>query len=161
VRDRDGDGVPDAVDACPDQPGVEHSDPKVNGCPDSDNDGLPDSIDACPREPGRPPTGCPKRTHLGDRGFAIDPPIDFGPFERLRPSDRVALEELAATLRANPKLGPVIIVLGTKGGLRAHAEPRTREILAILSAAKLDASRYEIVLHDDVRGGLVEIRSSR
>jgi OOP family OmpA-OmpF porin len=31
--DRDGDGIPDAEDACPDVPGVHTDDPKTNGCP--------------------------------------------------------------------------------------------------------------------------------
>jgi outer membrane protein OmpA-like peptidoglycan-associated protein len=31
--DRDGDGVPDGEDACPDVPGVHTEDPKTNGCP--------------------------------------------------------------------------------------------------------------------------------
>jgi len=33
VVDRDGDGVPDSDDACPDVPGVHTDDPKTNGCP--------------------------------------------------------------------------------------------------------------------------------
>lgn len=33
--DRDGDGVPDAEDACPDVPGVKTQDPKTNGCPEA------------------------------------------------------------------------------------------------------------------------------
>jgi outer membrane protein OmpA-like peptidoglycan-associated protein len=33
VADRDGDGVPDADDACPDIPGAHTEDPKTNGCP--------------------------------------------------------------------------------------------------------------------------------
>jgi OmpA-OmpF porin, OOP family len=33
VPDRDGDGVPDADDACPDIPGIHTGDPKTNGCP--------------------------------------------------------------------------------------------------------------------------------
>ncbi|HZZ85390.1 MAG TPA: OmpA family protein [Anaeromyxobacteraceae bacterium] len=48
--DRDGDGVPDLDDACPDVPG-----PKENqGCPlvkDSDGDGIPDDVDKCPFDP--------------------------------------------------------------------------------------------------------------
>ena len=32
-RDRDKDGVPDAIDACPDKPGAPHPDPKKHGCP--------------------------------------------------------------------------------------------------------------------------------
>jgi OmpA-OmpF porin, OOP family len=31
--DRDHDGIPDAVDACPDEPGFPNKDPKMNGCP--------------------------------------------------------------------------------------------------------------------------------
>jgi outer membrane protein OmpA-like peptidoglycan-associated protein len=53
VLDRDGDGIPDDVDKCPNEPedfdGFEDED----GCPDPDNDkdGIPDVADACPNEP--------------------------------------------------------------------------------------------------------------
>jgi OOP family OmpA-OmpF porin len=70
--DRDGDGVLDADDACPDTPGVKTDDPKTNGCPaDRDGDGVPDDVDACPDVPGvktdDPKTnGCPPdRDHDG------------------------------------------------------------------------------------------------
>ena len=55
VTDRDGDGIADAVDACPDTPGEPSDDPKLNGCPkpkDRDADGIVDDEDACPDEPG-------------------------------------------------------------------------------------------------------------
>jgi outer membrane protein OmpA-like peptidoglycan-associated protein len=63
--DRDGDGVPDTDDACPDVKGVQTDDPKTNGCPpDKDGDGIPDAEDACPDVKGvktdDPKTnGCP------------------------------------------------------------------------------------------------------
>lgn len=65
--DADHDGIPDADDACPRQPGVHTNDPKTNGCPvpmDSDHDGIPDGTDACPLQAGvktdNPQTnGCP------------------------------------------------------------------------------------------------------
>ena len=51
--DRDGDGILDADDACPDVPGVKTEDPKTNGCPpDRDHDGIVDADDACPDVPG-------------------------------------------------------------------------------------------------------------
>jgi OOP family OmpA-OmpF porin len=62
--DRDGDGVPDQYDHCPDVPGPVFND----GCPldappaDSDHDGVPDIYDKCPEVPG--PVfndGCPLR----------------------------------------------------------------------------------------------------
>jgi outer membrane protein OmpA-like peptidoglycan-associated protein len=64
-RDRDGDGIPDDDDACPDVPGIRSDDPKKNGCPpDRDEDGVPDVDDACPDVKGihttNPKTnGCP------------------------------------------------------------------------------------------------------
>ena len=54
-KDRDGDGVLDSEDACPDVPGVRTSDPATNGCPekkDRDGDGILDDVDACPDVPG-------------------------------------------------------------------------------------------------------------
>jgi OmpA-OmpF porin, OOP family len=65
--DRDGDGIPDDEDACPDVPGVRTDDPKTNGCPprpDRDGDGIFDDEDACPDVKGiktdDPKTnGCP------------------------------------------------------------------------------------------------------
>jgi OOP family OmpA-OmpF porin len=54
VLDRDGDGILDNVDACPDEKGVASEDPKKHGCPirDRDKDGIVDDVDACPDEPG-------------------------------------------------------------------------------------------------------------
>lgn len=54
--DRDNDGVIDATDACPDQPGS----PNARGCPDRDGDGIRDADDACPDQTGASSTrGCP------------------------------------------------------------------------------------------------------
>ena len=44
VKDRDGDGVPDEKDLCPDDPGLK----ALDGCPDSDGDGIADKDDVCP-----------------------------------------------------------------------------------------------------------------
>jgi OmpA-OmpF porin, OOP family len=68
-KDRDGDGILDLDDACPDVPGVKNDDPKKNGCPpespkDKDGDGILDVDDACPEVKGVPnddpkKNGCP------------------------------------------------------------------------------------------------------
>jgi OmpA-OmpF porin, OOP family len=70
--DRDGDGIIDADDACPDVAGKPSEDPKKNGCPDAapqdkDGDGVTDDKDACVDVPGvktdDPKTnGCPRDT---------------------------------------------------------------------------------------------------
>ncbi|HWL86334.1 MAG TPA: OmpA family protein [Polyangiaceae bacterium] len=52
--DRDHDGIPDDIDACPDEP-EDHQGPDPNdGCPlppDRDGDGIPDQYDRCPDQP--------------------------------------------------------------------------------------------------------------
>jgi outer membrane protein OmpA-like peptidoglycan-associated protein len=53
--DRDGDGVPDAEDQCPDQAAPREANPAKPGCPaaaDRDGDGVPDEVDACPDKAG-------------------------------------------------------------------------------------------------------------
>ena len=53
VYDRDGDGISDDEDACPDDPEDEDLFEDADGCPDLDNDqdGLPDTVDQCPLDP--------------------------------------------------------------------------------------------------------------
>ena len=82
-EDRDGDGIFDADDACPDTKGAENADPKKHGCPpDRDGDGILDNVDACPDTPGvnnDDPSkhGCPPP---GDRdGDGIIDPVDACP----------------------------------------------------------------------------------
>jgi OOP family OmpA-OmpF porin len=54
MKDTDGDGIPDDVDACPTEP-EDHKDPDpMDGCPapsDRDGDGIPDQFDKCPDQP--------------------------------------------------------------------------------------------------------------
>lgn len=66
MADADGDGITDAMDACPNDPGPE----ATKGCPDKDGDGIADKMDRCPDLKGAPEMqGCPDSD--GD-GF-IDP----------------------------------------------------------------------------------------
>lgn len=72
--DRDGDGIIDAEDACPDVPGPPNTDAKLNGCPldgDIDGDGISDSRDSCPNVPEDKDgylddDGCPDPDNDGD-----------------------------------------------------------------------------------------------
>jgi OOP family OmpA-OmpF porin len=54
LKDTDGDGIPDEIDACPEEP-EDHKDPDPgDGCPapsDRDGDGIPDQYDKCPDQP--------------------------------------------------------------------------------------------------------------
>ena len=74
LKDTDGDGIPDDVDACPEVP-EDHKDPDPNdGCPapsDRDGDGIPDQYDKCPDQPEDKDgvddsDGCPEDDADGD-----------------------------------------------------------------------------------------------
>jgi len=59
---RDGDGVADADDRCPEVAGAAGAE----GCPDRDDDGVPDEEDACPNNAGLAlRRGCPDRDDDG------------------------------------------------------------------------------------------------
>lgn len=63
VKDRDKDGVPDSIDACPDVAGLA----SLQGCPDRDGDGIPDKDDKCPDVKGVAKyQGCPIPDTDGD-----------------------------------------------------------------------------------------------
>jgi outer membrane protein OmpA-like peptidoglycan-associated protein len=71
--DRDGDGIPDAVDNCPDDPEDKDGFQDEDGCPDPDNDGdgIPDVDDKCPNEAEdkdgfQDADGCPERDNDND-----------------------------------------------------------------------------------------------
>ncbi|MCB0373173.1 MAG: OmpA family protein [Muricauda sp.] len=65
LRDKDGDGLKDDVDGCPETPGPIEN----NGCPweDNDGDGILDKDDNCPTEAGPSENkGCPWKDTDGD-----------------------------------------------------------------------------------------------
>jgi hypothetical protein len=79
-RDSDGDGVPDSIDKCPNEPEDRDGFQDADGCPDPDNDGdgIPDRDDKCPNEPEdfdgfQDADGCPD---LDDDGDGIPDTID-------------------------------------------------------------------------------------
>lgn len=63
ILDRDGDGILDSEDLCPDVRGIA----ALNGCPDRDGDGIADASDKCPDEAGPAENGgCPVTDRDGD-----------------------------------------------------------------------------------------------
>jgi OOP family OmpA-OmpF porin len=146
--DRDGDGIPDVIDKCPNEPedldGFEDQD----GCPDLDNDkdGLPDKEDKCPNEAG--PTeneGCPDKDRDGDT--VVDrldkcpdepgPPENQGCPKKLTlvevKEDKIEIKEkiFFATAKAKilprsfPLLNQVVEALRTHGKIRVRIEGHT------------------------------------
>jgi outer membrane protein OmpA-like peptidoglycan-associated protein len=112
--DRDGDGVADADDACPNTAGVKSSDRTKNGCPseDEDHDGVPDAQDACPDKPGKrnpdpKKNGCPL-VRIEERQIKITDQIKFqtDSAEILPESDEV-LTGIGDTMKTHPEIKKV------------------------------------------------------
>jgi len=86
IGDRDGDGIKDDVDQCPDDPEDQDGFEDTDGCPDPDNDrdGILDKEDACPLVPedkdgDQDEDGCPEGEE-GDRdGDGIPDSVDSCP----------------------------------------------------------------------------------
>src|SRR5204862_3787943 len=84
IGDRDGDGIKDDVDKCPDEPEDRDGFQDEDGCPDPDNDkdGIPDVDDLCPNEPGpKENRGCPLQKDLDRDGDGIPDAVDKCPDE--------------------------------------------------------------------------------
>jgi hypothetical protein len=71
--DADGDGIPDSIDKCPNEPEDKDMFEDGDGCPDPDNDhdGVPDALDKCPLDPEdrdgyQDDDGCPDKDNDGD-----------------------------------------------------------------------------------------------
>ena len=93
--DRDGDGIPDSKDKCPDQPEDKDMFQDEDGCPDPDNDGdgIPDTIDKCPLDPEdkdgfQDADGCPDPDTEGD---GMPDNLDKCPHE---PEDKDGFQDL-------------------------------------------------------------------
>jgi len=97
IGDRDGDGIKDDIDKCPDEPedfdGFEDED----GCPDPDNDrdGIPDVDDKCPDIPEdkdgiEDEDGCPEGEKNDRDGDGIPDDVDKCPDE---PEDKDGFQD--------------------------------------------------------------------
>src|SRR5207253_1802108 len=86
--DRDGDGIADDVDRCPNEPEDKDGWQDGDGCPDPDNDrdGIADAADKCPNQPEtinsvEDDDGCPDAekgvVRLGERELETLTPILF------------------------------------------------------------------------------------
>lgn len=117
-HDRDGDGIPDDEDACPDVAEDRDGDRDLDGCPeedgDRDRDGVPDRDDQCPDkketingvddDDGCPDTGDP-RVIYEDGQFKILDAVHFehGKSE-IKEESHSLLDQVALMIKANPEV---------------------------------------------------------
>ncbi|MBX2892397.1 MAG: OmpA family protein [Saprospiraceae bacterium] len=101
VNDRDGDGVVDRFDRCPDVPGLA----SLNGCPDRDGDGIADDEDRCPDVVGTAANkGCPELAQI-DKDVLIRAvrAVQFETAQAtLLPESLPVLDEIASLMQRYP-----------------------------------------------------------
>jgi outer membrane protein OmpA-like peptidoglycan-associated protein len=156
-RDRDGDGIRDKDDACPDVPGVASDDPKLNGCPvesDRDGDGILDKDDACPDVKGIPDpdpkkNGCPGLAKIENGKIEISEQVQFktGNAQILEASTPV-LTAVYNILKGHPEIKSVHIEghtdnKGTAAKNMALSDKRAKAVMAWLVFRGIDASRMD------------------
>jgi OmpA-OmpF porin, OOP family len=105
LMDRDGDGVPDNEDLCPDEPGPA----ELDGCPDTDGDGIPDREDKCPKQPGPPENdGCPltgDAIEVGSRRILLKDSINFDTGkDTIQSRSFPLLDQVAKLLEEHPEM---------------------------------------------------------
>ncbi len=153
-HDRDGDGIPDDKDQCPDTPedrdGVEDSD----GCPehdelaDDDQDGIPNIEDECPdqketingiQDEDGCPDGGPAKVIRKDNKLLILENVEFSTGSAIiAPQSYSILNQIALVLKANPDI--------RKLRVEGHTDSRgPREMNVVLSKARANSVRVYLV----------------
>jgi outer membrane protein OmpA-like peptidoglycan-associated protein len=135
--DRDGDGVLDSVDKCPDRPGPRATD----GCPDRDGDGLADVADVCPDAAGPIANqGCPiyQKIVVKPNKLELKEKILFS-WDKvaIEPQSYPLLDEVAQALKDNKSFVVRIEGHTDSTGPNAHnqalSEERARAVLDYLA----------------------------
>jgi OOP family OmpA-OmpF porin len=120
-HDRDGDGVSDDQDRCPDQPEDRDRFEDADGCPDNDDDsdGIPDAQDQCPMdketingfedEDGCPDEG-PAKVVVEEGRISILETVQFEKDSATIDQDSYSiLDQVALTMKANKQIEKVRI----------------------------------------------------
>ncbi len=151
--DRDGDGVPDAVDRCPDVPGPA----ELEGCPDRDGDGVPDIDDKCPDQPGPavndgcPPDASEPIVEIETTRLSLKDMIHFDTGkDTIQPESRRILDEIAAILKSHAELKRVRVEGHTDSvGSRPYnldlSQRRADAVVRALTARGVAAGRLQAV----------------
>jgi outer membrane protein OmpA-like peptidoglycan-associated protein len=151
IQDRDGDGVPDSEDLCPDEPGPA----ALDGCPDDDGDGIPNREDKCPNEPGPPENdGCPlpedqPRVVFGSKGILLKDSINFDTGkDTIKSESFPLLDQVAKYLLAHPELKRVRVEghtdnVGNAAYNKDLSARRARSVVRYLVSKGVAESRLE------------------
>ena len=155
--DRDGDGLVDAADLCPDLPEDCDGYHDEDGCPDKDNDddGISDVCDQCPNDPetwndNADDDGCPDQALViirNDSLRIIEHVFFAAGSARVESVSLPLLDEVAKVMLTNPQLELVRIVGNASMGEPAAAklsERRARAVRDLLVQRGVATERLEI-----------------
>ncbi|HTM21064.1 MAG TPA: OmpA family protein [Kofleriaceae bacterium] len=161
--DRDGDGVPDAADACPDANEDKDGFQDADGCPDADNDqdGVDDVNDKCPaqaedRDGAEDLDGCPEHGArlAADRIELLDV-IAFRPGSAdLLPDSLPSLGEAAKLVRGKRltiQVGVHTDSMGADTYNLRMSQKRADAVRAALIAAGAPATRVRAIGFGETR----------
>ncbi|MBA3819378.1 MAG: OmpA family protein, partial [Deltaproteobacteria bacterium] len=156
--DRDGDGIGDAADRCPDEPEDRDGKQDDDGCPDPDDDGdgVPDAADRCPDQAET------KNAFQDEDGCADAVPVAIQKFtgtiagiafatnsDRLTPGSSRVLDEAVKVLAAHPSLRLAISGhtdnVGDAAKNRELSRRRAEAVKAYFVAKGIAADRLEAV----------------
>ncbi len=151
--DRDGDGIPDFADKCPDQAEDYDGFQDDDGCPDPDNDrdGIPDDEDECPDEPGDAANhGCPAgEASYREKQIVIRGKIQFETSSaKLKANSERLLDSVALILREHPEIHHV------------RVDGHTDEVGPALTNRQLSERRADSVRDALVKRGIAPGRLS-
>ena len=158
TADRDGDGIADAVDKCPDDPAGEHPDPKRLGCPstDRDGDGIADAADLCPDEaagdhPDPARAGCPFKDRDGDKIADADDkcPDQAGPPNPFEPAKN-GCPVLARVTQDKIEILQQIFFETDQATIKQESFPVLEAVAGIMK--KMSGTRVRVEGHTDDRG---------
>jgi len=146
LADMDGDGVADAYDKCPEQPGLW----SMDGCPDTDGDNVGDHIDLCPEQRGLSINkGCPEIDEKSQE--IINESIKNIQFEKdndkLTETSFPILDQVRQLMILHPEYSIIVEGHTCSDGTEEHnaelSEDRANKVKMYLVAKGIDDHRLE------------------
>jgi len=164
--DRDGDGIVDSDDECPDDPEDLDEFEDADGCPDLDNDGdqILDPDDLCPNDPEnyndfKDDDGCPDDTIAvvtGEKIVILEKILFVTGKDRILRRSYPVLEAVQTTLEENPRITKIRIEghtddRGSDSYNQRLSESRASAIMRYLVEAGIDPDRLVAVGYGEAR----------